>query len=159
MRTVRRSGHEWLVIEVRAAAASCDARPRLFLVSHASRCTDQQTVKSINYFGPRSEYVVSGSDCGHIFFWRASDGKLVNILEGDTIGAVNCLECCHDMGLLATSGLENDAKLFWPDREERQQIYDVNGQLQRQYARIASRSTASLTTLRFCGGFESLALL
>jgi hypothetical protein len=30
-------------------------------------------VKGVNYWGPDSEYVVSGSDCGHFFVWdRAS---------------------------------------------------------------------------------------
>ncbi|CAN0384677.1 unnamed protein product, partial [Hapterophycus canaliculatus] len=27
------------------------------------------TVKQVNFYGPRSEFVVSGSDCGHIFLW------------------------------------------------------------------------------------------
>ena len=27
------------------------------------------TVKGVNFYGPRSEYVISGSDCGNIFFW------------------------------------------------------------------------------------------
>ena len=30
-------------------------------------------MKGVNYWGPNSEYVVSGSDCGHFFVWdRAS---------------------------------------------------------------------------------------
>jgi WD repeat-containing protein 42A len=27
------------------------------------------TVKGVNFYGPHSEYVISGSDCGNIFFW------------------------------------------------------------------------------------------
>ena len=28
---------------------------------------NSRTVKQVNYFGDRSEFVVSGSDCGHVF--------------------------------------------------------------------------------------------
>ena len=42
-----------------------------------------KTVKDVNYFGLDDEYVVSGSDSGHIFIWDRKSSKLVNILEGD----------------------------------------------------------------------------
>ena len=119
------------------ATAPAEATYRGRYVGHRN----QQTVKQIAFYGPRSEWVVSGSDCGHIFFWRASDGKLVNIIEGDTIGAVNCLESRGDMGLLATSGLENDAKVLWPDRSERHAIYDDGGRLLRRFERVINRNT------------------
>ncbi len=61
--------------------------------------------------GPRSEWVVSGSDDGHIFIWGRESGRLVQLLHGDRIGAVNCLEPHPNLPLLATSGLENDAKV------------------------------------------------
>jgi hypothetical protein len=31
--------------------------------------------------GTRSEFVVSGSDCGHVFIWNSASGKLVNLLK------------------------------------------------------------------------------
>jgi hypothetical protein len=31
--------------------------------------------------GTRSEFVVSGSDCGHVFIWSSASGKLVNLLK------------------------------------------------------------------------------
>jgi nuclear receptor interaction protein len=42
-----------------------------------------KTVKDVNYFGMDDEYVVSGSDSGHVFIWERKTAKLVNILEGD----------------------------------------------------------------------------
>jgi len=36
------------------------------------------TVKGVNYDGPNSEFVVSGSDCGNIFFWDAHSEVIVN---------------------------------------------------------------------------------
>ena len=42
-----------------------------------------QTVKDVNFFGLQDEYVVSGSDSGHLFIWDKKTSQLVNILEGD----------------------------------------------------------------------------
>ncbi|CAA6656875.1 unnamed protein product [Spirodela intermedia] len=43
---------------------------------------NSQTVKGVSFFGPNDEYVVSGSDCGHVFVWKkkgASFGLEKNI--------------------------------------------------------------------------------
>ena len=42
-----------------------------------------KTVKDCNFFGLDDEYVVSGSDSGHLFIWDKKTTELVNILEGD----------------------------------------------------------------------------
>lgn len=42
-----------------------------------------KTVKDVNYFGLQDEYVVSGSDSGHLFIWDKKTSQLLNILEGD----------------------------------------------------------------------------
>jgi len=72
-----------------------------------------ETVKECNFFGPRSEYVISGSDCGHAFIWRKSDGKIVNVLKGDAritnVVQGNPMNCS-----LVTSGLDSTVKLFTP---------------------------------------------
>ncbi|KAJ0476798.1 putative transcription factor WD40-like family [Helianthus annuus] len=39
------------------------------------------TVKGVSFFGPDSEYVMSGSDCGHIFVWKKKDGRVIRIME------------------------------------------------------------------------------
>ena len=43
-----------------------------------------KTVKDCNFFGLQDEYVVSGSDSGHLFIWDKDTGEVVNILEGDS---------------------------------------------------------------------------
>ena len=72
-----------------------------------------ETVKECNFFGPRSEFVISGSDCGHAFIWRKSDGKIVNIIKGDgritNVVQGNPVNCS-----LVTSGLDSTVKLFTP---------------------------------------------
>jgi len=58
----------------------------------------------VNFFGPRSEYIVSGSDCGNIFFWDKNTEAIINYMKGDHVGVVNCLEPHPWMPVLATSG-------------------------------------------------------
>ena len=43
-----------------------------------------KTVKDVNFFGLQDEYVVSGSDSGHLFIWDKRTSELVNILKGDS---------------------------------------------------------------------------
>ncbi|CAI8025226.1 DDB1- and CUL4-associated factor 8 [Geodia barretti] len=72
------------------------------------------TVKGVNFFGLRSEYVVSGSDCGHVFLWDKTSQQVVQMLEGDHEGVVNCLEPHPHTPVLATSGLDHDIKIWSP---------------------------------------------
>ena len=46
-------------------------------------------VKGVNFYGQRSEYVVSGSDCGHIFVWDKEAECIVNMMDADEKGAVS----------------------------------------------------------------------
>ena len=39
---------------------------------------NSQTVKGVNFYGNCSEYIISGSDCGHLFVWKTRTGSLVN---------------------------------------------------------------------------------
>lgn len=73
-----------------------------------------KTIKGVNFFGPNSEFVVSGSDCGNIFFWDKETEVIVNWLHGDDSGVVNCLEPHPEFPIMATSGLDDDAKIWIP---------------------------------------------
>lgn len=46
-------------------------------------------VKGVNFYGPRSEFVVSGSDCGHVFLWDRETENVVQFMEGDDSGVVS----------------------------------------------------------------------
>jgi DDB1- and CUL4-associated factor 8 len=73
-----------------------------------------QTVKQVNYMGAHSEFVVSGSDCGHVFIWSSRSGSLLKVFLADREGAVNCLTPHPSLPLLATSGLSSEAMLWSP---------------------------------------------
>ncbi|KAH8431827.1 WD repeat-containing protein [Aspergillus melleus] len=74
-----------------------------------------KTVKDVNYFGLNDEYVVSGSDSGHLFIWDRKSSKLVNILEADS-EVVNVVQGHPYEPTIAASGIDNTIKIFSTDR-------------------------------------------
>ena len=104
--------------------------------SHTRKYTGHcnvKTVKDANFFGLQDEYVVSGSDGGHLFIWDKKTSELVNILEGDN-EVVNVVQgkpsylklnrtsslTIQSLGhpyepLLAVSGIDHTIKIFSPD--------------------------------------------
>ena len=75
------------------------------------------TVKGVNFFGPNCEYVVSGSDCGRLFIWRKKDGELLRAMEADK-HVVNCIEPHPYSSVIASSGIEDDIKIWMPNEVE-----------------------------------------
>ncbi|XP_014216929.1 DDB1- and CUL4-associated factor 8 isoform X1 [Copidosoma floridanum] len=75
------------------------------------------TVKGVNFFGPKSEFILSGSDCGNIFIWDKKTEAIVQWMPGDEHGSVNVLESHPHIPILATSGLDYDVKIWIPSRE------------------------------------------
>lgn len=77
-----------------------------------------ETVKGVNFFGPKCEYVASGSDCGRIFIWKKQGGELIRVMEADE-DVVNCVEPHPHEVVLASSGLEDDVKIWTPKAIEK----------------------------------------
>ena len=50
-------------------------------------------MKGVNFYGPHSEYIISGSDCGNIFLWDRETEKIVQFFHGDEGGVVRF--CCR----------------------------------------------------------------
>jgi DDB1- and CUL4-associated factor 6 len=73
-----------------------------------------KTVKDVNFYGLDDEYVVSGSDSGHVFIWDRKSTQLVNILEGDG-EVVNVVTGHPYEPMIAASGIDNTVKIFSPD--------------------------------------------
>ncbi|CAD5121493.1 DgyrCDS9998 [Dimorphilus gyrociliatus] len=86
---------------------------------------NNQTVKGVNFYGQRNEYIVSGSDCGNIFFWEKESEAIVSYFKGDNGGVVNVLEPHPTLPVLATSGLDNDVKLWMPNPSEDNSLEDL----------------------------------
>ncbi|MBA0557134.1 hypothetical protein Golob_027186 [Gossypium lobatum] len=93
--------------------AAMDADPQVYK-GHRN-C---QTVKGVNFFVPKSEYVVSGSDCGRIFIWKKKGRELVRVMEADK-HVVNCIESHPHTTVLASCGIERDIKIWTPKAIEK----------------------------------------
>lgn len=78
-------------------------------------------IKEANFWG--DEFVMSGSDCGHVFVWERDTAKLCMLLEADQ-HVVNCLQPHPYLPMLATSGIDYDVKLWAPINEEAN--FDIN---------------------------------
>ncbi|GFP94841.1 ddb1- and cul4-associated factor 8 [Phtheirospermum japonicum] len=74
---------------------------------------NSQTVKGVSFFGPNDEYVLSGSDCGHIFMWKKKGGELIRMTVGDR-HIVNQIEPHPLIPVLASCGIEKSIKIWSP---------------------------------------------
>ncbi|KAF9978343.1 hypothetical protein BGZ73_002726 [Actinomortierella ambigua] len=84
-------------------------------------------IKEANFYGPNSEFVMSGSDDGRIFFWDKMTGKLENAIRGDR-QVVNCIQP-HPLSnmLLAASGIDKTIKIFMPTASEHADLSKIRG--------------------------------
>ncbi|KAL4907501.1 hypothetical protein BDW74DRAFT_166859 [Aspergillus multicolor] len=81
-----------------------------------------KTVKDANFFGLNDEYVVSGSDSGHLFIWERDTCKLVNILKGDD-EVVNVVQGHPYEPTIAASGIDDTIKIFSPDQRAQEDAH------------------------------------
>ncbi|CAL8400621.1 unnamed protein product [Boreogadus saida] len=104
-------------------------RPAAHTVFRGHR-NSRTLTKEACFWGDR--FVLSGSDCGHVFVWdRKGEGplggerpygaELVMLLEADQ-HVVNCLQPHPYEPMLATSGIDNNIKLWSPT--ERRPAFD-----------------------------------
>ncbi|XP_039436330.1 DDB1- and CUL4-associated factor 6-like [Culex pipiens pallens] len=73
-------------------------------------------IKEATFWG--NDYIMSGSDCGHVFTWERATGELVMLMEADQ-HVVNCVQPHPTLPMLATSGIDYDIKIWSPMEEEK----------------------------------------
>nr|XP_050854783.1 DDB1- and CUL4-associated factor 6-like isoform X1 [Vespula vulgaris]XP_050854784.1 DDB1- and CUL4-associated factor 6-like isoform X1 [Vespula vulgaris]XP_050854785.1 DDB1- and CUL4-associated factor 6-like isoform X1 [Vespula vulgaris] len=84
-------------------------------MGHRNASFFRTMIKEANFWG--NDFVMSGSDCGHVFVWERDTAKLCMLLEADQ-HVVNCLQPHPYLPMLATSGIDYDVKLWAPINEE-----------------------------------------
>ncbi|XP_074919553.1 DDB1- and CUL4-associated factor 6 [Chelonoidis abingdonii] len=90
-------------------------RPLIKMVYKGHR-NSRTMIKEANFWG--SNFVMSGSDCGHIFIWDRHTAELLMLLEADN-HVVNCLQPHPFDPILASSGIDYDIKIWSPLEESR----------------------------------------
>lgn len=98
-----------------------------FLSSNSDRLVNRYRtmIKEATFWG--NNYIMSGSDCGHVFAWERKTGKLVMLLEADQ-HVVNCLQPHPTLPYLATSGIDYDIKIWSPMDEEKERFDEIRAQ-------------------------------
>ena len=106
--------------------------------SYKGHC-NVETTKDVNFYGLQDEYIMSGSDCGHLFIWDKKSSKLVQILDGDgevvnvmqstwfpafflarqDVFLLTCMEGHPNEPMIAVSGIDSTIKIFSPDAHAR----------------------------------------
>ncbi|XP_007899963.1 DDB1- and CUL4-associated factor 6 isoform X2 [Callorhinchus milii] len=85
-------------------------KPTIKMVYKGHR-NSRTMIKEANFWG--NYYVISGSDCGHIFIWDRQTAELLMLLEADN-HVVNCLQPHPFDPILASSGIDYDIKIWTP---------------------------------------------
>lgn len=115
---------------------------------------NSQTVKGVSFFGPNDEYILSGSNCGHIFIWKKKGAKLVRLMVGDR-HIVNHLEPHPYLPVLATCGIEKNVKLWAPmsndvvpQPQDVEDIMESNRQGREDHSRVTLTPDVIMHVLR-----------
>ncbi|XP_030637609.1 DDB1- and CUL4-associated factor 6-like [Chanos chanos] len=83
-------------------------------MSYKGHRNSRTMIKEACFWG--DNFVLSGSDCGHIFIWDRHTGEHVMLLEADN-HVVNCLQPHPYEPLLASSGIDYNIKIWSPLEE------------------------------------------
>ncbi|XP_074122622.1 DDB1- and CUL4-associated factor 6 isoform X6 [Sminthopsis crassicaudata] len=90
-------------------------RPLVKMVYKGHR-NSRTMIKEANFWG--TNFVMSGSDCGHIFIWDRHTAEHLMLLEADN-HVVNCLQPHPFDPILASSGIDYDIKIWSPLEESK----------------------------------------
>ncbi|XP_053948368.1 DDB1- and CUL4-associated factor 6-like [Anastrepha ludens] len=112
---------------------------RMKYVGHRNART---MIKEANFWG--NNYVMSGSDCGHIFTWDRRTGKLVMLMQGDQ-HVVNCLQPHPELPYLASSGIDYDVKIWAPTLEHTNFDEEIAEDLMKRNAIMLEQTKDTIT--------------
>jgi WD40 repeat protein len=97
------------------------AKPQPYIACYSAH-TSRKTIKGCAFYGPNSEFVITGSDDARIYLYDKKTCKLVNVLEGHD-SVVNCIASHPSTPMLASSGIDHVVKIWensgdYPSEEE-----------------------------------------
>ncbi|CAL2029893.1 unnamed protein product [Caenorhabditis brenneri] len=84
-----------------------------YLERYVGSINHQTDIKEANFFGSRDQYIISGSDCGHMYIWNRDTAKLQGIWKADN-HILNIVQPHPNQFMLATSGIDEEIRLWQP---------------------------------------------
>uniref|UniRef100_A0A182J123 WD and tetratricopeptide repeats protein 1 n=1 Tax=Anopheles atroparvus TaxID=41427 RepID=A0A182J123_ANOAO len=100
-------------------------------------CNTKTDIKEANFFGD-SNYIVAGSDDGRFYVWDRHSGLVTAVYKADEL-IVNCVQPHPYICLLATSGIDNEIRLWAPKSPEskfERKEKNVDGSVSENQARM-----------------------
>ncbi|KAG8562814.1 hypothetical protein GDO81_015825, partial [Engystomops pustulosus] len=101
-------------------------QPPLKLVYKGHR-NSRTMIKESSFWG--KNFVISGSDCGHIFIWDRHTTEILMLLEADN-HVVNCLQPHPYDPILASSGIDYNIKIWSPLEQDKSFNWTLAEELQ-----------------------------
>jgi WD40 repeat protein len=90
-------------------------KPPSFKVKYQGHIS-RRTIKGVNFYGPNSEYVISGSDDSNIYIYEKESSELLRVLQGHE-KEVNCITGHPSSPIIASSGVDKVVKI-WNNKGE-----------------------------------------
>ncbi|XP_065364344.1 DDB1- and CUL4-associated factor 6-like [Calliphora vicina] len=112
------------------------------LMKYTGHRNARTMIKEATFWG--NNYVMCGSDCGHIFTWDRRTGKLVMLMQADQ-HVVNCLQPHPVLPYLASSGIDYDVKIWAPILQEKSFDEDVAEILMERNAIMLEQTKDTIT--------------
>lgn len=96
-------------------------KPQPYVACYSAH-TSRKTIKGCAFYGPNSEFVITGSDDARIYIYDKKSTQLLQVLEGHD-SVVNCIASHPSTPMLASSGIDHVVKIWencgdYPSAEE-----------------------------------------
>jgi WD40 repeat protein len=86
------------------------SKPQPYVACYSAH-TSRKTIKGCAFYGPNSEFVITGSDDARIYLYDKESTRLVQVLEGHE-SVVNCIASHPSTPMLASSGIDHVVKIW-----------------------------------------------
>ncbi|PVV00962.1 hypothetical protein BB560_004637 [Smittium megazygosporum] len=102
---------------------NCEPRAKVFsfIKKYKGHC-NVETLKDVNFFGPNSEFIVSGSDDGNLFIWNKEGEFPVSVIKCDS-EVVNVIESYNNLPVIAAGGISDNIHILSPGIEPFKSYY------------------------------------
>ncbi|CAH8467089.1 unnamed protein product [Dicrocoelium dendriticum] len=110
------------------------------LMAYRGRRSCRTVIKTATFWG--RDYILSGSECGHVISWNRWTGEPVGALKADDT-VVNRIAPHPTLTMFACSGIDKTVKIIEPDPR----VYDVDDDLAERYAQIVKQRSSEASEL------------
>ncbi|XP_055378898.1 WD and tetratricopeptide repeats protein 1 [Condylostylus longicornis] len=105
------SDSDFLPLDINDFEWNCRINAKDYQQRFVGHCNTTTDIKEANFFG--DDYIVAGSDDGNFFIWERPNNIIKSVFKAD-MAIVNCVQPHPNICLLATSGIDQEIKIWSP---------------------------------------------